>query len=184
MMYRTCTGCTLQGQPCAARELVKAQVKGLHVTSIRWKCAKRVNRFERGDCVWAMTIGGGDQMMDDGEAARGEFPAIAIRQKGSKLLVYIEPGAEGVSDYDDLTFQPKDTGHGFCKIPLSRIKSREGERHAICKDCDWPEHKGHQPGLSCEYAHQRKIEMCGERTGGATCIRPKGHDGDHDDIPF
>lgn len=179
-MYRTCTGCTLQGQPCAARDLVKAQVRGLHVTSIRWKCEERKPRFAPGDAVWVKTSAGGDQVSryGDHEMIIAEFPGHVIEQVGSKLRVFVQPGAKS-SEEEDVEFIT--TGRGFCKIPFGRIRERTGEWQPMCATCEMPAHLGHDQG--CDHPAS-KLQMCGERTGCATCIRPKGHPGEHDDIPF
>lgn len=150
-MYRACMGCVLQGKPCDLREQVKAQVRGLGVTSIKWRCIGRKPRVEIGDPVWALTVEATKGTYDeDGEPRRDYFPGIAIADKGSKMIVFIEPGAEG-RDNDDSKFE---TSSGFCKIPLSRITIREGERVRVCKHCQWPEYKGHAAGWSCEGLNQ------------------------------
>jgi hypothetical protein len=148
-MYRTCVGCELHRQPCDEREKVRAQIKGLGVTSIKWRCKNRVPIFNIGDPVWVHTVGSDDAMADDGEAYFDDYPGVAIRAAGTKMLVFIEQGAPGRDYGDEIPFNPR--GTGFCKIPLSRLKVRDGEREDICPDCEWPAHKGHQSGYSCAH---------------------------------
>lgn len=150
MTYRTCIGCISEKQPCQARDKLRATLKGLGVTSIKWKCRARWPRFEVGDPVWALTVANtsGGEVDDDGQALRDYFPAVAIRACGTKMLVRIEPGAAGRGDFGDgVKFDP--THSGYCKIPLSRISAREGEREQVCRYCEWPASKGHAPGYSC-----------------------------------
>ena len=141
-VYRACTGCILQGQPCEARDAMRTALKGLNVTSVKWRCAARRTRVNRGDPVWVETVG--DQSDAD---LRGEFPAVAIKDVGPKVLVFIEAGVRDRGG--DVEFIPGAGARGFCKIPLSRITAREGGKYELCPHCDWPAYKGHQSGYSC-----------------------------------
>lgn len=148
MIYRTCTGCAKQGVYCEARELVKLALIGVNATSIKWKCKSRVPRINVGDPVWALTNDGGEPD-EEGNPYKDYFPGIAVKEKGSKMIVLIEPGAIGMDE--ELKFATPN--RGFCKIPLSRIKIRHDERQQVCKYCCWPSSKGHEPGWSCEKVH-------------------------------
>lgn len=141
--YRTCVGCIDEKHDCASRDRLRKHLKGLGVTSIKWKCAMRVDRVNVGDPVWALTVASTTD--NDGEPYRDHFPAMAIRHCGSKMLVFIEPGSLGRNE--ECKFDA--THSGFCKIPLSRISARDGEREDICKSCQWPASKGHAPGYIC-----------------------------------
>lgn len=151
-IYRTCRGCVSDGLSCAAREALKNSIKGLRITSVKWACVDRAPKFVRGDPVWALTIASRD-LTDGEEPHRDEFPGIVIGQAGAKMLIYIEPGSEGI-DHDDgePTFEP--SGNGFCKIPISRLKPRRGDRQEVCRFCDWPTSKGHQEGYNCWHGQQ------------------------------
>lgn len=158
-MYRTCVGCAKQGEPCEARDVLKGRLAGLGVTSIKWRCKDREARFQIGDPVWASTVGDQNEVDDDGEPYRDHYPGHIIRDLGSTLLIYIEPGAPGRECQDDVPFSPR--ANGFCKIPLSRLEAREGDRETICKHCEWPSFKGHQSGYSCS----ARCPDCGQPDG-------------------
>lgn len=151
--YRTCTGCEKQGQPCETRDALRAAIKGLCITSIKWKCADRTPRFKVGDPVWARTVAGGDQYHDSDEGPIwDDFPGHIVKDYGNTLIVYIAdqaPGKEFGGEDIPVTFQPR--SNGFCKIPLSRLKEREGERVEICRSCELPAPYGHRSGYSCHY---------------------------------
>lgn len=144
--YRTCYGCASEKKTCPTRDALKKSLAGLRVTSIKWKCMDRIPRIVRGDPIWAWTIASND-LTDSEEPYHDNFPGTAIRETGAKMLVWIEPGAAGEGHCGDVIFEPK--GNGFCKIPLSRLKLRDGDRQDVCRDCDWPTSKGHQPGFIC-----------------------------------
>lgn len=139
--YRSCTGCIAQGQRCATRDALRKQIKGLGITSIKWRCDDRKPKYQVGDPVWVDTIAD----LSDADY-REEFPGVVVDADGARPLVFIDPGSKSI---DDTPFVPGGNGSGFCKIPLSRIKARDGDRQAICRSCSWPASKGHQEGYIC-----------------------------------
>lgn len=143
MTYRTCIGCIHQKQTCAVRDDLRKKLEGLRVTSIKWKCKSRVARLAPGDPVWALTVASTKRVDDNGEPYRAYFPGIAIKEHGTKMLIHIAPGAPGRNE--DCTFE----GGGFCKIPLSRIEKRDGERVEVCRCCQQPAFMGHIFGAAC-----------------------------------
>lgn len=146
MIYRTCQGCLFEHEVCAAKEAVRKKLAGIGVTSLKWRCKVRRHRFEIGDPVWALTVESKSEYDDYGELYRDHFPAHVIRHCGSKALVFIQPGAKGRSG-DDGEFQSET---GFCKLPISRLSKREGQRENVCKGCERPESMGHAKGYSCQ----------------------------------
>lgn len=150
MIYRTCMGCKSQGAPCEARNIFRKAVAGLGIRSALWHCREKRPRFVPGDLVWAFTVSeqtGGAQRDDDGEPWRDDFPGIVITMLGAKALVFVKPDSPGRTMGDNVQFVS--SNNGFCKIPLSRLKSREGEREEICKFCSMPSSLPHESGYSC-----------------------------------
>ena len=154
MRYRTCEGCVRGGVFCSARDALRIQLSGLRITSVRWQCRERIACFQIGDPVWALTVDGQPDGDEDGDPFRGRFPAIVIREAGTKMLVFIEPGARDADG--DLEFSA--SHNGFCKIPLSRLSARDGERESVCPACEWPASKGHMQGYSCAYEEQLRLK--------------------------
>lgn len=148
--YRTCFGCLHQGKPCAARDAMRANLRGLGVTSIKWKCADRVSRFKCGDAVWAETYSSYGNA-DFERAERSDFPAFVTDVTGSKVVVYIHNGS--LSQCEEYEFEANN--NGFCKIPMGRIRPRDAAAQAICKHCRLPEMFGHAEGYFCSPEFQR-----------------------------
>lgn len=125
--YRTCIGCANSLTDCATLAAVRKQTAGLGITSMKWRCKDRAPRFQPGDAVWARTTPVfGWEIMED-------FPATFISAAGSRALVKIEAGAPARNaDYE---FEPKNGGGGYCRLPLSRLSERDGERQTVCKHC-------------------------------------------------
>lgn len=150
--YRTCTGCISAGQPCSAKDALRKTLKGLGVTSVKWNCADRVARFQVGNLVWADTVADRNEVDDDGYPFRAEFPGVVVDAAGTKPLVFIDPGVKSNShEYEFVA----GSSNGFCRIPLSRLKAREGEKQQVCASCQWPEWKGHQAGYICAIASNK-----------------------------
>lgn len=147
--YRTCSGCMSQGKPCATKETMRASIKGLGITSVKWKCADRVSRFKIGDAVWANTYSSYGNREDDG-AAMALFPAIVTDVIGSRAIVYINNGV--LSECEDYEFEAK--GNGFCGIPFGRLQPRNAAPQSICKECRRPESFGHAEGYFCSVGFQ------------------------------
>lgn len=135
MNYGTCIGCVHDSGYCHARELVKAKVKGVGVTSIKWKCAHRRPVYQSGDAVWATTFIG-YSVDNDGWGREtkefASFPATVISLHGSKAFMFIEPGA--TSEGGDYNFEPH--SNGYVKIPISRTRRREAIREHVCPSCE------------------------------------------------
>ena len=147
--YATCVGCAVEGG-CWRRDEMRQKLAGLRVTSIKWRCEGRVDRFERGAPVWVITPPDLDKLRsdaapwDEGHPIKHTFPGFVVRQRGCKTLVYIAEGAP--SQDDDETFFK---GGPFCMIPLSRISARAGDPEEMCRHCDRPSFEPHAIGYRC-----------------------------------
>lgn len=154
MTYRTCTGCVHGAGACQARDIIKAHVKGIGVTSLKWRCAHRQPVYRPGDAVWVnLFVGwedGGDSWGRE-EQAFAEFPGVVIRVRGSKAVIFIEPGVQSRCEQYD--FEPQKSGNGHVKIPLSRTRKRHAVREHVCPVCERIVRlKGHEPEYRCNVA--------------------------------
>jgi hypothetical protein len=161
MTYRTCTGCVFGTGYCHAREVVKAHVKGIGVTSLKWRCEYRRPVYQPGDAVWANLFTGWEDGGDSWgreEQAFAEFPGVVIRVKGSKAVVFIEPGAS--SECEQYDFEPLKNGNGYVKIPLIRTRKRDALREHVCDCCGQVVRlKGHHEEYRCNIAPVRTPEQ-------------------------
>lgn len=158
--YRTCRGCAYDSPNCDHRIAMKAALKGLGVTSIAWRCKARDDRYQPGDPIWCDTVCDYNARpeADRDEPARDWYPGVAIRNAGTKVIVYIARGAEGQYLGADYPFAPKDgSEHGFCKIPLGRVRERDATPDFPCSDCELPASRGHMPG--CLIGQKQKAEL-------------------------
>lgn len=134
--FRTCIACKLAATDCEARRAFAAATRDLRITSVKWRCASRVPVFAPGDPCFARTVPFQQGHPDDEEPPKLEFPAHVIAQVSvTRFIVFIDKGALPIDDGygEEFAFEPK--GHGYCKIPLSRLRPREGEKRAVCPKC-------------------------------------------------
>lgn len=137
--FPTCTGCSIVRASCPTLAGLKAAIAGMNVTTMRHRCKARQPMFLPGAPVWVETY---SNDIKEWEPERGEtpiyrdWPAVFIRQEGSKAIAFIQPGA--LADDDATAFVPKANGRGFVKVTLSRVRAREGaivEDISECKRC-------------------------------------------------
>lgn len=149
-IHGTCLGCVRDKHPCAYRDSLSVKLHGLGLTSIKFRCRARELKFQPGDPVWAFTSVSYGTSDEEGQPYKDDFAAVFINGLGAKGLVWIEPGTPGRElGEDGIKFEPN--GSGFCKIPLSRLTPRDGEREEVCRSCMWPASKGHLEGYSCAF---------------------------------
>lgn len=147
-VFRTCYGCLHQGNPCEARDRFRNSIRGMHITSVKWKCLDRKNRFIPGDPVWLYTMYNRNGDGDEDGPFRDFFPGHVIRNSGLKAMVYIRPGVLGRDEpHEEYGFVS--TSNGFCKVTITRLTIRDGERSPLCKWCEFPQEFGHMDGYPC-----------------------------------
>ena len=137
MGYQTCIGCVHGTGFCQAREDIKARVKGIGVTSLKWKCRHRKPTYLPGEAVWVKIFIGWEDRGDSWgreEQAFAEFPGTVIRLKGSKAIIFIEPGV--ASRCEEYNFEPQANGNGHVKIPIIRTRKRDAVREYVCDGCE------------------------------------------------
>lgn len=145
-VFRTCTGCKYQPGPCGPRDVLKAAIKGLRITSVKWRCSARVPRFVPGDPVWAETVADKAPEFPE-EVYRDDFPAIFVEARGSNGLVFIETAAPAREE-EHVCFVAEKPG-AFCSIPLARLKPRDAAKQRVCAYCSMPESLEHPEGYIC-----------------------------------
>jgi len=155
-----------QSGPCEHRDALRASLKGLHITSVKWRCKARVPRFAPGDPVWALTAADRNEVDDEtGQPYLDHFPGVIVGLHGSKALLHIAAGASGRSG--DSKFVPGNN-NGFCMIPLSRLEPREAAKQRVCFYCSMPEFLEHPEGYTCAPPANARKWIGGEPAGDTT----------------
>lgn len=144
--YRTCNGCAFEGQPCKTREAMSDAIRGLHITSIKWRCKDRRDAYEQGEPVFVSII----------ERYEGEDPcitnviAICLGMRGRKVHAYV-PKTE--QEESEISFR----SNGFVSVSRDHVRKRGGEFEPVCR-CGRPyridgheEHCEHHPDFSKQF---------------------------------
>ena len=129
---------------------MREAIKGLSITSLKWRCRSRQPAFPVGAAVWIYTVcdRSNPNYVDDGSGYRDgpekfDFPAIVVREGYPKALVFV---AEKTRDQED---EVDFSGQRFCAIPISRMRRRDAPDEHVCQSCMQPASAGHISGYSC-----------------------------------
>lgn len=139
MYVKPCRNCPHR-EGCEIKAAKLASLRGLGLTSVNFKCAKRLSELQPGQRI--------EFRMGDGYDRNGDwndytFQAIVMRPIGTKLLVWLVSRDDDVYEdapgphpqaYTDLLV----SGKNPIKVSPGRVKPVEG-RVAVCPDCSQPE---------------------------------------------
>lgn len=175
--FHTCVGCARQHDPCETRASIRECIKGLAIGSLKHRCPVRIAKYGAGEPVFVLTVDSYKGDVDEDGPVRDWFPAHFIRQHGTRGVAYIAPGASSEKSW--AAFE----GTGFVKVPMSRIKPRDGERLDVteCRQC------GAMPGVgqACQLdPHYSDIMKCispveGAAVKAAAHTNPTSNEADH-----
>lgn len=118
--FRTCVGCAVDRKACQRLAEVRTSLRGLNITSVKFKCDDRRDLFQPGQRVVALVRYG-----LDGEQFGDNFPGTVISQRGARATVAID--AEG---RDVMTNE-----RGFGRFSLENVKPIDEPPQPICSTC-------------------------------------------------
>lgn len=128
MNYGTCKGCLFEGADCAERKRIGAEIKGLGITSIKWKCAWRRSAYTVGQPIVVSILERSDY---PGENYQCQFGAYVVGMKGRRVLAYIPVANQFVEEPGDFEFNHR----GFVGLSVDRIYRRDGITEPVCSRC-------------------------------------------------
>lgn len=142
--YGTCRHCALERAPCARRESVAASIKGLGLTSVKFRCSLKTPLFRDGQRV-AVTwpVKPDDWAWDEGFSLE-TWPATVVSKsmKGFVILVDDVP-----SDYETPAREYIQSTNLFCNVRPSRLKAIDEPDRVMCLHCRNPQSvEGSVPG--------------------------------------
>lgn len=155
--FHTCRACKFEKTDCEPRRLFAALIKPLNITVVKWRCASRVKLYPPGAPCYARTFPSHQESEWDEEPPKLWFPAVICRQRtATSFVVFIEPGAlpTGATEPVETLEQPERwafhaDNRGYCKIPLYRLRPRDGEVTAVCHRCSSIAGKDQCPDANC-----------------------------------
>lgn len=138
--YHNCKNCAVDKAKCVRRAELKAALKGLSVTSVKFACPDRKQLFQRGDRVAFSWSHWDFKRLDDyGEAIEDvlSFRATVVREVRTKFVLRVDQDAVP-STLDDVFYEPsavfKNGGRAIKMMPQKLTLLDEPSRN-ICADC-------------------------------------------------
>lgn len=132
----TCRTCSLASVPCAARDAIKASLRGLCVRSAKHRCASFQPAYVPGAPVQVQVrayMSSSDRWDEEREAPLNWYRGRFIKFVGAKALAYVANGSDALDEAGG----PLEASTGFLKVPLSRIRPDTGESISVqeCVQC-------------------------------------------------
>lgn len=154
--YATCVGCALVDN-CQTRPKIKADIAGLGIMSLKFRCAERRDMYQPGDAVWfRFPVVTGQHWEGYDQMTACDFPGYVSGKSGNKVVGFIEPGV--MDKGGRYPFEPMNGGKGYVKVPLARVSHRDAPAvdATFCATC------GSIPGLGepCQ-AYPELLEVGG-----------------------
>lgn len=135
-VYRTCRNCAHEREPCQQRENVRASLKGLGMTSVKFRCPDREPRFRRGQRVsvtWPVPDDSGYDM-----PTLETWPATVIRESGARFLVLID---DTDSDHETPATEYVKNPTLFARPAPNCVRPIDEPDVTLCMACDHaPDH--------------------------------------------
>lgn len=126
MIYGTCKGCLFGDGQCAERRKMTEKIKGLGITTMKWRCKWRRPAFTIGQAVSVSLI---DNENDEFEPYSEYFDAFVVGMKGRRVLAYIP---EYARKGKDVVLRNE---NGFVGLSMDHVKPRDAASEPICKEC-------------------------------------------------
>ena len=133
-VYRPCYGCATDPHKCSVRAKMKAQVKGLHLTSINFSCQERIPIFSPGERVSVEWEFSSEECGFHGEDPEDvKFAATIIKEKRyGRYTLRVDPGESitgaGIGS-DNLNLK------GFATASINRLKALGEPGMRVCGVC-------------------------------------------------
>lgn len=128
MNYGTCKGCLFEKTDCAERRRIGAKVKGLGITTMKWKCKWRKPAFRVGQPVMVQIL---ERSEYPGEDFLHQFDGYVIGMKGRRVQAYIPKDNQFIEEPGDFEFK----SGGFVGLSMDHVQPREGMSESICDGC-------------------------------------------------
>jgi hypothetical protein len=127
---RTCKSCKFEKTDCDLRDDLRAQIKGMGITSIKFKCGKREPLFSVGQRVnvtWPVSYGGGE----DYEVGPETWPATVVAERAPRFLICVD---DVESDCGTPRAEYLKAGQ-YAKVPADRLAPLDEPAGEVCAVC-------------------------------------------------
>lgn len=140
MRMLSCAGCAMDGA-CSIQAAKREALRGNGITSLKFRCTQRANRFAPGDAVLVtLRTSDPDDYGDCGpvDITLERFEGYVSRVKLGRVVCFIKPGTIGDYNSAFMPANPASSGAGFVKVTIARVEhdpSRPKVSAAFCELC-------------------------------------------------
>lgn len=130
--YRPCFNCAFAKLPCARREAVAAGIKGLGLTSLKFRCSERRPAFAVGQRVevgWMVSEPDGECGL---ETTREHWPATVVAERGNKFQILVD---DVDSDYGTSARGYIKNETLYAKVSASKLRPLAEPPREVCGTC-------------------------------------------------
>lgn len=132
--YRPCTNCVREKAPCPRRERIAAGIKGLGLTSVKFRCPEREPVFAVGQRVtvgWLVPPYHPDECSFE-DYMEERWPATVVAEQGSKFLICVDDvdSDEGTPARSYIKSETL-----YCKVTVGKLAPLDEPRRCVCGVC-------------------------------------------------
>lgn len=130
--YRTCKNCAFDAASCLRRAEVEAGIRGLRLTSVRFRCEQRQPFFRVGQRVgvtWRFAPEG--WTWEDGLSAE-EWPATVVSETKRGFRIVVD---DALSDLETPARSFIKNDSLYCNVTASRLRALDEPDRAVCAAC-------------------------------------------------
>ena len=144
MFYAPCHGCTIDKKTCSRRSQISQGIKGLGLTSIKFKCDDRKPKYNAGDRVlvrWCFVAEDIEDHYGNGDNLEAvDFKATIICEtKPNRYHIRVDDGPD-ITTGNNLSPDHLH-GNGHANVSASKLTKLDEPSIRVCPDCQFVEGK-------------------------------------------
>lgn len=128
--FRPCHNCVRERQPCGRREAVRAAIKGVGITSVKFRCDERQPIFAVGQRVSVSWI-----VSDEGDfryATEESWPATVVAERRPKFQIVVD---DVDSDHETPARGYINNESLYAKVTAAKLKPLDEPARDVCRTC-------------------------------------------------
>jgi hypothetical protein len=132
--FRNCMNCLHEKSDCTRRLSLAAGLKGLGVTSVKFRCSARMPVFSVGQRVsvwWPVPTGDTDDWGRQ-DFSQETWPATVVAERGNRFQIVVD---DVESDHETPARDYIKSASLYCKVPSWRLAPLDEPTRAVCSVC-------------------------------------------------
>jgi hypothetical protein len=132
--YRPCHNCKLERLPCARRDGIAAQIRGLGLTGVKFRCKERQPLFtvgERVNVTWLVPTGDSWDGYHEDRTSES-WPATVVAERRPKFQILVD---DVDSDYDTPARDYIKNESLYAKVTAAKLTALDEPARNVCAVC-------------------------------------------------